>query len=29
MERDAKYMGITALVLALLLYSLLEGAARG
>jgi uncharacterized membrane protein len=26
MERDAKYVGITALVLALLLYSLIEGA---
>jgi uncharacterized membrane protein len=29
MERDAKYVGITALVLALLLYSLLGGATRG
>ena len=29
MERDAKYVGITALVLALLLYSLIEGATRG
>jgi len=29
MERDVKYVGITALVLALLLYSLIEGAARG
>ena len=29
MEHDAKYVGITALVLALLLYSLIEGATRG
>jgi len=29
MERDAKYIGITALVLALLLYTLIEGATRG